>query len=196
MPEGFTKASSKLFSSTEDGSQPYMYNIEYNSPAKKLLTVSITKYMTEEEKLKAQPAPMPEPVDKAAPDAVIDLPALPPDAPSQSVPGYNPSQPTAPPTAVDKPLSTPVGKPTPQDRGIGSGSSGSTGTAGSDKPVSVDFTSVKVKKIDVSITVITSSEYKAVSAFWVYNGGSYNIYTDGISKDDMIKIIESMILIK
>jgi hypothetical protein len=44
------------------------------------------------------------------------------------------------------------------------------------------------------MTVTSSSEHGAVSASWVYKGGSYNIYTDGISKNDMIKIIESMII--
>ncbi len=198
MPEGFTKAASKLFSSVEDGSQPYMYNIEYSGPGKKMLTVSITKNMTEEEKLKAQPAPMPNNADKgaanntaqnnaAAPDIAIDLPAIPPDAPTQSAPGANPSQSAEPPTTVEK--------PTPQDGNIGSSSAGNvgTGTAPSGKPVSVEFNNVKIKNVDVTLTVISSSENGAVSAFLVYNGGSYNIYTDGISKNDMFKIIESMI---
>jgi hypothetical protein len=187
MPEGFTKISSKLFSSTEDGNKPYMYNIEYSGPGKKLLTLSITKNITEEEKLKAQPTPMPVPEEKgSSSNGTIDLPATPPDAPVQTTPSSNSTGPAAP----------PVGKPIPKDGVTGGGTSGNTGsgvTTPSSEPVSVEITRVKVKEVDVNLTVMSSNENGAVSAFWVYNGGSYNIYTDGISKNDMNKIIESMI---
>jgi hypothetical protein len=58
----------------------------------------------------------------------------------------------------------------------------------------IKFTSIKVKGIEISMTVTSSSEYGAVSAFWVYIDGSNNIYNDGISKNGMIKIKESMII--
>jgi hypothetical protein len=215
MPEGFTKNSSKLFSSNEDGSKPYMYNIEYSGSGKKMLTVSITKYMTEDEKLKAQAAPMPMPMPEEK-GAAVDLPTLPPDAPTQSSPAYNPTGQAAPPnTAVDlpslppnapaqstpgynpsAPAAPPVGKPTPQDGVIGGGTNGNTGsgvTTPSSEPISVEVTRVKIKGIDVNLTIMSSNESGTVAAYWVYNGGNYNIYTDGISKSDMIKIIESMI---
>jgi hypothetical protein len=202
VPEGFKKVSSKLYSFNKDFSQPYMYNMEYMNGGKKMLTLSVTKYMTEEEKLKSQPQPMPMPVEGGVknntgggstipPDGAVDLPASSPDKPN-SIPGYSSSSPT-PPTDLDKPSSTVEVKPTPRDGGGATGSAGSTSAANPGKPVSVDFTTVKVRGVDVSLTVVSSSEFGSVSAFFVYNGGSYNIFTDAVSKNDMIKIIESMV---
>lgn len=192
MPTGFTKVSSKLYFSDKEESQPYMYNIEYKNDRKKLLTVSVTKYITEEEKLRSQPNSVPQPEDKGA----SILPTAPPDAKPQSIPGYNPSSPASPPTATDTPSYSVDGKTTPEGPNMGGGSGSSTGNAGTaagGKPVSVDFSSVKIKSVDVSLTVTSSGEYGSVSAFWIYNGGSYNIYSDGISKDELIKIVETMI---
>jgi hypothetical protein len=205
VPEGFKKISSKLYSFNKDFSQPYMYNMEYMNGAKKILTLNVTKHMTEEEKLKSQPEPMPMPMpaeggvknntgrgNTSSPDGTVDLPATSPDKPN-SIPGYNPSSPTPPQAPADKPSATVEAKPTPRDGGGSTSSSGSTSSANPGKPVSVDSTTVKVKGVDVSLTVVSSSEFGSVSAFFVYNGGNYNIFTDSVSKNDMIKIIESMV---
>lgn len=191
MPQGFTKVSAKLYSNDKDGKQPYMYNVEYKN-GNTLFAITI---------MKNQPVPMP--VDKgdgsgatssnAAASGPANLPALPPDAPVQSAPGYNKTEVASPPTNVGKPLNTPAQIPAQQGGNTGGGSSGSAGTAPASEPISVQLTSIKIKNIEVSMTVVDSKEKGALSAAWIYEGGSYSIYTDGIAKQDMIKIIESMI---
>ncbi|MDP4088858.1 MAG: hypothetical protein Q8930_06245 [Bacillota bacterium] len=150
----------------------------------------------------------------------ILVPPTPPDATPQSVPGYSPSQPAIAPNAAEKPSDTPLRTDTPQASGNSSsavssnttvssggsaisgstavsfgGSTGSSGAGISDPgaTASVQFTSVKVKGTDVSLTFTSGSENSTVSANWAYNGGNYYFYSDSIPKDDMIKIIESMI---
>jgi hypothetical protein len=195
MPQGFTKTSAKLYSNDKGGKQPYMYNIEYKK-GNKPFAITIMKYMAEEEKLKAEPAPMPElaggagnATSSGAASGAADIGSLPPDAPVQSKPGYDVIEPVLPNNASDLPAKASDGK------GVNAGgvSSGSTGSAPGSEPVSVQLTSIKIRNIEVSMTVVDSKEEGALSAAWIYEGGSYSIYTDGITKEDMIKIVESMI---
>lgn len=191
MPQGFTKVSAKLYSNDKDGKQPYMYNIEYKN-GDMLFAINI---------MKNQPAPIPVDIgdggktasSNAASSGAADIPTLPPDAPVQSGPVINTVEPASPPTNVGKPLDTPAQIPAQQGGNTGGGSSGSAGTAPANEPVSVPLTSIKIKNIEVSMTVVDSKQKGALSAAWIYEGGSYSIYTDGIAKEDMAKIIESMI---
>jgi hypothetical protein len=188
LPDGFSKVSSKLYCMNEDGSKPYMYIVEYRSPSQKVLALSVSKYMTEEEKIKSQPGSIPELAAKNlpaenVPGTAADISPVPPDYIVKTDPGYNPSAPASPPSKNEKPSNTQNASDTPAVRG---GESGSTGAA-----VSVEVKRVKIKDIDVDMTI--TGESKVPSAYWVYNGGSYNMSSDGIPKDDMTKIIESMI---
>ena len=200
VPEGFTKTSAQLYANSENGSNPYMYHLEYSTSAKKILIITITKAMTDEEKSKMQPEIMPIPIDKGEATKNQEKPssdmnsttavqALPPDYQASSVPPYNPSEPAAPTTSAAEPTLPPqTGKDTPGSSKSSGGSIGSSGNSSS-----IEFAKIKIKTIDVSMSIMASSSNEVISASWVYNGGNYNISTDGISKEAMTKIIESMI---
>jgi hypothetical protein len=191
MPQGFKKVSAKLYSNDKAGKQPYMYNIEYKN-GNTLFAVTV---------MKNQPAPMP--IDKgdaskaassnAASSGAADMPKLPPDAAVQSAQSNNTIEPSPPSTNAGKASDTPASMPAKQGGITGGGSAGSAGSAPGSEPVSAQFTNIKIKNIEVSMTVVDSKENGALSAVWLYEGGSYSIYTDGVSKEDMVKIIESMI---
>lgn len=203
LPEGFTKVSAQLVSNNEDNSMPYMYVMKWSGQSKEELTVNITKYMSGEEKLKLQPSPMPAPGiqegngekgnDAVPPTAGSKaVPPLPPEDKPQSVPGYNPSEGASSPPVTVVPISPGDGKDGANDSTAVSSGTASTSSAWA--VVSVSAANTTVNGTDVQMYITSSGSYKtAVSAYWVYNGGSYSISASGISQDDMEKIIESMI---
>lgn len=187
LPNGFKQVSSKLYSMNEDYSKPYMYNIEYSGQSIKMFTLSITKYMTEEEKIKSQSGAESGPGSKDIPvQSTQENTVIPPDYLPQSQSG-NGSAESVPPVSKDK-ISSNVPNATdlPLYTGTGGSSAGSAGTA-----VSIEMINSKIENVDVCMTVEEGS--KVLSAYWVYKGGSYNISTDGISKDDMTRVIQSML---
>lgn len=181
MPKGFEKVSAKLYSNDKDGKQPYMYNIEYKSGGK-LFTITI---------MKDQYIPVDD-SQAASSGAASSGAALPPDAPVQSNGNSNSTEPASPPKA-DKASDAPLEVPYVNGEGVSGSSAGSTEAAPGSEPVSGLITSDKIKDREVSITFADSSKKTVLSAAWIYKGGSYSICTDGVAKEDMVKIIESMI---
>ena len=214
LPQGFTQVNSILFSYDEKGSQPYMYSREYRNAAGKIITIDVTKNIKGDGK--ALPAPMPMPVDpgngavktdgrepaikpevlpgkvdagiapdhKAVPPDYKEIPPTPPVVNGQTTPGYNPS------AVVDKP-SNAVDLPTAPREMTPPQSSG--GNSGSNAVVSVQFVRTEINGVIVDMTVTSSKEPEVLNAHWVGTESFYNISTSGISKNDMIKILTSII---
>jgi hypothetical protein len=211
LPEGFTQASSKLFSYDEKGSEPYMYSIEYRDNAGNILTLGITKFISKPQETRPAPMPYDPGTREIAPDEREKLqrgPALlppeelemtPPDykevQPSeprdrgQSSPAFDPSKDITDLPYRDEPSLTPS---TPKEDTFPKDGGGSSGNSGRDGSVSVEFVNIEIHGTTIGMTIRGSNDAAVLAAFWTHNEVSYNISTSGISQEDMIKILKSM----